>query len=322
MAATVSLMPTRNVVIGLISGLLALPTLGLTGCAADTGEDDDAVVDTDQDLTSSIVLPAHGTKTVNLRATQTRDVVLTVDCHPPANPDDVGPVVQVTAPTLGVSASGEAPAGLFQKAGSIPAGTHSITLANEGAATSCTLRTVPVPAAATCRAWTAWRSANADHTHYPVGSEGAAAGWEPFPASGNHWGAWAPWNRIYDQPVKTGFLLHNLEHGGLVLSYKCSSADESAACTSARDSLVELANSLGTGRIIVTPDPTQPAMFAVRAWRHAYTSDCLDVQSAASFAVEHFRRGREDIDADPPIPFDPTTLNVPCNDLMAAPDSC
>ena len=37
----------------------------------------------------------------------------------------------------------------------------------------------------------------------------------------------------------------------------------------------------------------------------------------------HHRMGREDIDADPPIPFDPTTTeNVPCENLMAAPDSC
>ncbi len=314
-------MHTRPVVIALISGLLAVPTLALTGCAADT-VDDDGVVDTDQDLTSSIVLPAYGAKTVSLRATQTRDVTLTIYCHPSADPDDRGPVVQITAPTLDLTGTGPAPAGFFQKTGSMAAGTHAITLANQGAATTCTLRTGVVPAAATCRAWTAWRSANPDHTHYPVGSEGAAAGWEPFPASGNHWGAWAPWNRVYDKPVKRGFLLHNLEHGGLVLSYKCNSATESAACQSARDSLVGLANALGTGRLIVTPDPTQPTMFAVRAWRYAYTSDCLDPQSAAAFAVERFRHGREDIDADPPIPFDPTTLNVPCNDLMAAPDSC
>ena len=38
---------------------------------------------------------------------------------------------------------------------------------------------------------------------------------------------------------------------------------------------------------------------------------------------EHFRQGREDIDADPLLPFDPTTTeDVPCENLMAAPDSC
>ena len=314
-------MRTRSAVLGLISALLAIPTFALAGCAADAG-DEDGVHDADQDLTSTIAIPANGTKTINIKTTATRDVALTIDCHAPADPDEVGPVVQVSSSALGISGSGPAPAGFFNHTASIPAGTHAITLTNQGSAASCSVKTVNVPTTATCRAWSSWRSANTDHTHYAVGSEGAAAGWEAFPASGNHWGAWAPWNKVYDKPVRRGFLLHNLEHGGVVLSYKCSGASESAACASARDSLVSFANSLHLSRMIVTPDPTQTTMFAVRAWRYAYTADCLDTTSAGAFAHEHIRHGREDIGDDPPIPFDPTTLNVPCNDLMAAPDSC
>ena len=74
--------------------------------------------------------------------------------------------------------------------------------------------------------------------------------------------------------------------------------------------------------MIITPDPTQPEMFAIRAWRTAFTSSCLDETSAKAFARDHYRHGREDADANPPVPFDPTTTNVPCEDLMAAPDSC
>jgi hypothetical protein len=28
------------------------------------------------------------------------------------------------------------------------------------------------------------------------------------------------------------------------------------------------------------------------------------------------------VDANPPLAYDPTTTNVPCQNLMAAPDSC
>jgi hypothetical protein len=63
-------------------------------------------------------------------------------------------------------------------------------------------------------------------------------------------------------------------------------------------------------------------MFGIRAWRWAYTSDCLDPATATAFASARYRHGREDIDGNPPIPFDPTTTNVPCENLMAAPDSC
>src|SRR5205823_692982 len=100
---------------------------------------------------------------------------------------------------------------------------------------------------------------------------------------------------VYEKPIKKGFLLHDLEHGGVVLSYKCSSASQSAACGDAAKGLVDLANHAGLSRVIVTPDPTQPEMFAVRAWRWAYSSACLDEASASAFAREHIRHGREDI---------------------------
>src|SRR5205085_10907351 len=101
----------------------------------------------------------------------------------------------------------------------------------------------------------------------------------------------------------------------------CSS-NTSRECKDAQDKLVAFANGAGLSRVIITPDPSQPEMFAIRGWRWLYSSACLDDASAKSFAQKHIRQGREDIDADPPIPFDPTTTNVPCQDLMAAPDSC
>jgi hypothetical protein len=127
----------------------------------------------------------------------------------------------------------------------------------------------------------------------------------------------------YPKPVLRGFYMHNLEHGGAVLSYGCESADESAACADAEAALIKLANEFGQNRVIVTPDPDQPTLYAVRTWRWAYAADCFDHDSALEFLGEHFRNGREDIDADPPVPFDPTTTeDVPCEDLMSAPDSC
>jgi hypothetical protein len=62
--------------------------------------------------------------------------------------------------------------------------------------------------------------------------------------------------------------------------------------------------------------------FVVSVRRWIYASDCVDDGVALDFMEKHFRHGREDIDADPPLPFDPSTTNVPCQNLMAAPDSC
>jgi hypothetical protein len=314
-------MPTYR---GILIFLSVFSSAVLGGCTADTGDDGDAadIDGTDQDLTSTFELPANGSKTLRITARSTKDVVLTIDCAPPSDPDAVGPVLKVSSSTLGIASSDPARAGYYRRAGSVPAGDHSITVQNAGGPARCSLRSTSVASSATCRAWNEWRSPNTDHTHLRVGQEAIQAGWEPFPASGNHWGAWARWSTIYDKPIKRGYLLHNLEHGGLVFSYKCSSPNDSAACKSARDQLVALANAFGQPRLLITPDPTQPTMFAVRGWRYAYTSDCLDMQSAGAFAREHYRHGREDADANPPIPFDPTGLAVPCEDLMAAPDSC
>lgn len=272
-----------------------------------------------QDLSSRSLQLGAGTTSFTLRQTTAKDLTVTVDCHPPANPDDPGTVFKLSASTLGTSASDAPRAGFWSRTGPVPVGSHVMTFTNLTAPTSCTIRTAVVPTAATCRTSLAYRSANTNHTHFKVGTN-TSSDWEAFPTSGNHWGAWSQWSKAYPKPVKVGFLLHNLEHGGLVFSYKCAS-DQGAGCAAARDKLVAIAQTIGP-RVIITPDPTQPEMFAIRARRTAFTSSCLDETSAKAFARDHYRHGREDADANPPVPFDPTTTNVPCEDLMAAPDSC
>lgn len=304
-------------------GLLAV---GLSACAADTEDegpqDGDEATEMDaSDLSSRTVRLGPGTTTFTLRQTRAQDLTLTVDCRPPENPDEVGPVFKLSAPTLGAQASDPPRAGYWSRTGSVPAGSHALTFTNLGPSTTCNIRSAAVPTAATCRASTSFRSPNTNHTHYRVGTD-TSSDWEPFPTSGNHWGAWAFWNSVYDKPMKRGYMLHNLEHGGLVFSYKCSSPRDSAACADAKNQLVAIAQAVGGPRVVVTPDPTQPEMFAIRGWRWGFTASCLDPASAKAFAQAHYRHGREDTDADVPIPFDPSTTNVPCEDLMAAPDSC
>ncbi len=286
------------------------------GCAAQTGDDADEAAGSA--LGSTVHIGATGSATTTLHATTTKDLTVTVDCHPSEDPDTLGPVVAVDAPTLGVTTP--ARAGYVSFTASVPAGDHTLTLKSTGTPVDCSVRATSVPTSSTCRAWSTAHLVDTDHTHLRVGSNTSQAD-EPFPASGNHWGAWAAWSSVYAKPVKLGFLLHNLEHGGLVFSYQCPS-NASTECKTMETELVSLAESLGESRVIVTPDPSQPTKFGVRAWRWSYASDCLDTTSAHAFATAHFRHGREDEDSNPPIPFDPTGTNVPCQDLMAAPDSC
>jgi hypothetical protein len=298
---------------------------GAASCAADSeeapGDGDEATEMDASDLSSRTFRLGPGVTTFSLRQTTAQDIALTIDCRPPANPDDTGPVFKLSAPTLGANASDPPRAGYWSRTGAVAAGSHTLSFTNLGPQTTCSIRSAAVPTAATCRASTSFRSPNTNHTHYRVGTD-TSSDWEPFPTSGNHWGAWAMWNTVYDKPMKRGFMMHNLEHGGVVLSYKCSGPSQSAACASAKAQLVQVAQSIPGPRVIVTADPMQPEMFAIRAWRWGYSSSCLDLPSAKLFAQQHYRMGREDADANPPIPFDPSTTNVPCEDLMAAPDSC
>jgi hypothetical protein len=272
------------------------------------------------DLTAkSLKLTPGATTTFTLKQTTAQALTLTVDCHPPAGADEVGPVFKLSAETLGAHASDAPRAGFWSRTLDLAVGSHVMTFTNLGPAATCTVRSAPVATSATCRSSTSFRSPNLNHTHFKVGTD-TSSDWEAFPTSGNHWGAWATWSKVYPKAIKRGYLLHNLEHGGLVFSYKCAS-DQGAECVAARDKLTAIAEGIGP-RFIVTPDPTQPDMFAIRAWRYAFSASCLDEASATQFARAHYRNGREDADANPPIPFDPTTTNVPCQDLMAAPDSC
>jgi Protein of unknown function (DUF3105) len=244
---------------------------------------------------------------------------VTVDCKPSSNPDSLGVTFNVIAPELG------APdwlyrAGYFSASAELEAGAYRLELDARSDSPKGTCTVSVQRAGGECTSASSWHSPNTNHTHIAVGK--SASDWEPFPVSGNHWGAWAEWDRDYSKPVKRGYVLHNLEHGGIVLSYNCSSPTASAACRAAHAALVQLKESFGEARVIVTPDPTQPARYGIRAWRWAYTSDCVDETKMLTFMDRHFRQGREDEDANPPIPFDPTTTKVPCQDLMSAPDSC
>ncbi len=293
----------------------------LGACSSGVDDEENPSADAAELSSKTLRLPATGAATFTLKTAHAADVSISIDCRPSSDPDVIGPTFRVGAAALGVPDSTQARAGRWAWAGNLAAGSHAISFTSLGLPASCTVKSGKQSSAATCHTWSSWRSVNTNHTHFRVGTD-TSSDWESFPASGNHWGAWAPWSSVYAKPVKRGFLLHNLEHGGVVFSYKCSSPNDSSACKDARDKLIDLANAVGEQRVIITPDPAQPELFAVRAWREAYSSSCLDVDSAKAFASSRIRHGREDIDADPPIPFDPSTTNVPCRDLMAAPDSC
>ncbi len=119
------------------------------------------------------------------------------------------------------------------------------------------------------------------------------------PASGDHYGQWARWNRVYDPPMPRGHWLHNLEHGGVVFLYNCPDG-----CPELVDDLTGITATLPAdpacppdiaGRWLISSDPLLPpdVPVAAVAWGWIYTAMCLDEHTLRKFYADRVGRGRE-----------------------------
>ena len=133
------------------------------------------------------------------------------------------------------------------------------------------------------------------------------------PSGGDHWGQWAAFKK-YTTPVPREMYVHDLEHGAIVLAYRCD-----GACPEVVEALAEvfdeaaadpLCLSAGAGpkaRLVLTPDADLDTPIAAAAWGATYTATCIDKASLAAFVVEAYGKGPEqvcsdgvDIEAAPP----------------------
>ena len=105
------------------------------------------------------------------------------------------------------------------------------------------------------------------------------------PSAGPHYSIWASF-QTYDAPVPWGFLVHDLEHGALVLAYHCAN---DADCNPVRTEMASIVAARGLDpvcrlddtntRFIVVSVPDLPVPIAAIAWRHVYEASCLDPAS-------------------------------------------
>ncbi len=123
------------------------------------------------------------------------------------------------------------------------------------------------------------------------------------PTSGTHYDVWANFAK-YDRPVPRGFLLHSLEHSGVVLSYNCAEAEAAGLdCDGLVASLDDFydawpSDPLCTAsphRLIVTPDPELDAPFAAAAWGHYLKGTCFDPELVSGFIQAYYGKNYENI---------------------------
>lgn len=112
-------------------------------------------------------------------------------------------------------------------------------------------------------------------THVEVGTP---INYEDYPpSSGSHYPNWVqPWG-FKDTEVPPGNWVHNLEHGGIVILYKCP-----ANCDQLKRQLRDLANSLPKARatpgakVVIAPDNRIDTPLVALAWTRRLKLDQYD----------------------------------------------
>lgn len=113
------------------------------------------------------------------------------------------------------------------------------------------------------------------------------------PTSGPHAPAAARWG-VYTQPIPKEVLVHNMEHGGVVVWYNCEAGPQplsSDQCADLHDRLAGVVNRfMGQGKLLVlSPYPAMDHRIALTAWTKLDTFDEFDEARIASF-IERYER--------------------------------
>jgi hypothetical protein len=118
------------------------------------------------------------------------------------------------------------------------------------------------------------------------------------PSGGEHWAKWASY-KAYTVPVARPLYVHNQEHGGVVLSYRCAGECPEVVAM-LQQVMDEFPDDAICGavpqvpkRLLLAPDPEIPTPIAASAWGATYTATCLDKASLASFVSEAYGKGPE-----------------------------
>ena len=126
------------------------------------------------------------------------------------------------------------------------------------------------------------------------------------PSSGDHYDQWAAF-RTYDKPVPYGYLVHSLEHGAVVILYKCASG----SCPTIQSQLQAVADARPVDpfcmdpvkrRVIIAPDPTLDVEIAAASWQWTYRASCVHAASLGKFIDDHYAKTPEDFCSDGVVP--------------------
>src|SRR5262249_52761098 len=103
----------------------------------------------------------------------------------------------------------------------------------------------------------------------------------------------------FTSPVPDGNLVHSMEHGAVVLMYKCDPSN----CGAIVAALHAVRDAIATDptcdpsirvRIVIAPRPANDVPIAAAAWGFIYRATCIDVPSLTQFVRDHYGKAPED----------------------------
>lgn len=132
--------------------------------------------------------------------------------------------------------------------------------------------------------------------HIPEGQSAVDYNSDP-PTSGQH----------YDTPVEAGFydeapvdeqLVHNLEHGHVVIYYNCSDLSE-ADCDQLKENIRQAMDDAGvvqltgTPKLVAVPRPSMENLITYTSWGRLYRADDFDPEEFQLFVEQNRNRAPE-----------------------------
>jgi hypothetical protein len=128
-------------------------------------------------------------------------------------------------------------------------------------------------------------------THIAVGASHAPYN-SDLPSSGPHYAQPTPWG-IKDSPVPDETLLHNEEHGGVVIAYKPDlPADQLAQLKKAVQNL-PASSQFNETKAVLVPRAANSHSIELAAWTYTFNLDSLDSAKIAQFYNDHLDKGPE-----------------------------
>ena len=133
--------------------------------------------------------------------------------------------------------------------------------------------------------------------HVPEGTDPGPYTSEP-PSSGPHYGApfaagfYETGDPEAEVPFPEGYLMHNLEHGYVVLWYNCAGLQESD-CRVLKSEIKEVMERNDNFKLIAFPRPAMDSTVALTSWGRLLSMQQFDGQRASRFIAANLNRAPE-----------------------------